>query len=268
MAKTKLTRKEIREDRVREVLLEVYTTLRRNRKYLLGGLLAVALLFVFTYAWETFQESRSHEIQQKFSEALRIQSAPLVTDETPADEHAHAGPKYEFATAEERTQKALEAFTEFSEEYGGTQLGDFARYYIAINQQKLGNSSEAEQVLRSLIDETGSEEVKNLARNHLAYVLQVQGNTTGMVEVLEEILVAPSEMLPRDTILMKIARGYEASGNPEAALENYQKLQAEYPGGQNAQSLQSRIDILKGELGITDEAPAEEETAAEEMPEA
>jgi predicted negative regulator of RcsB-dependent stress response len=268
LAKTKLTRKEIREDRVREVLVEVYRTLRRNRRYLLGGLLAVALLFVVTYAWETFQESRSNEIQTRFSEALKIQSAPLVTDETPPNEHDHTGPKYEFATAEERTQKALEAFTEFSDEYSGTQLGDFARYYIAINQQRLGKSSEAEQTLRSLIDETGSEELKNLARNHLAYVLQMQGNTAGMVEVLEEILADPSETLPRDTVLMKLARGYEASGNPEAALENYQKLQAEYPGGQNAQSLQSRIDILRGELGITDEAPAEEENAAEETPEA
>jgi len=249
LARKKLTRKEIRQDRIRSVLVEVYEWLAANSKYLFGVLGAIVVVFVASYGWENFQQGRQREIQQRFSEALEMFEAPVGNEKPEQQDPLTIPPKYRFDTEAERNEKALEAFSSLAADYPNTSVGQFSAYYQAILEQRSGQSQQAEATLRTLIQETDELETKNLARNYLAFVLGTQGKTEEAVALLKEILDEPSIDFPRSSILLKMARAYDSMGDHEAALDNYRKLKAEFPSSQESRAVQARIDLLEAELG-------------------
>ncbi len=260
MAPKRLTRKEIKEDPIQDILKQLAQGLSDNAKYLAGAALAVALIFAAVYSWQRFSSGRQEEIQSQFAEALKIYHSPLESEVPTGGEK----PEYQFKTAEERSQKALEAFKALVKEHGGSSVGVFSRYYIALIEQDLGQKNQATSDLEALIASSSEPEVAALARSTLAQIYAADGKTEQAIEIWKKLLDGPDNKFPRDGILLDVAQAYETLGNKEEALKEYRKLLAEYPQSSHTRQVQVRVDLLEAAVGAnaeaTPEKPAEPKT--------
>ncbi len=250
MAPKRLTRKEIKEDPIQDALKQLAQGLSDNAKYLAGAALAVVLVFAAVYSWQRFSSGRQEELQSQFAEALEIYHSPLES-EVPADGEK---PDHQFKTAEERSQKALEAFKRLVEEHGGSGVGHFSLYYVALAEHDLGQQEQAVSDLEALIAKSNEPEVSALARNTLAQFYEAGGKTEQAIETWKRLLDGSDSKLPRDGILLKVAQAYETLGNKEEALKEYRKLLAEYPQSTHTRQVQVRVDLLEAAVGANAEA--------------
>ncbi len=269
MAAKRLTRKEIvRKDRIQQTLTETSGWLVRNLTYILGIAAILILAVGATYLWRSFQQSSQAEVQNKFSDALAKYHARVAEEEDFSSDSAEVegsppSTKYEYATAQERSEAALSAFREVTEEYPGTRLGTFAQYYVGLALIDLDIEAEAREELNSLIAEAKFPDIVNLARNALAQLAVSEGNEEEAIRLLNEILDEPSSNFPQQMVLMRLAESYEAVGDSQAALRTYRRVSAEYPGSTFATKSDAKIDALELR-GVTVE---EDELQPPETPE-
>jgi predicted negative regulator of RcsB-dependent stress response len=247
VARKRLTRKEIvQEDRIHFTLAAIYDWGTHNSKLIVAALVVVALSIVGLYIWRDYQETQREQVQAHFADALEVFHAPVSSDmESAEQERQMATAKYVFDTREERHQKSLERFSEIAEDYSGTDLGEYARYYVAISKHQLGNPSEAREALTSLISDTRQKLLRNLARHYLAELAMQDGDHDEAILRLNEILEEPTGNFPAQLVLMRLGEAHEAAGNRDEALRNYRRVTAEYPTSEDSRQAQSRIDRLE-----------------------
>ncbi len=83
-------------------------------------------------------------------------------------------------------------------------------------------------------------------------VLVSQGKRPEAIEVWRQILDNPAPNFPRDQLLARLGQASEEAGQPEAALDYYRKLVAEFPSPRGAPH---RIPGGGAELEAPEEAP-------------
>ncbi|MGW8178703.1 MAG: tetratricopeptide repeat protein [bacterium] len=269
MAAKRLTRKEmVRQDRIQQTLTETSGWLVRNLSYILAAVAIVLVSLAAVYLWTSYQESVESELQTKFSDALAKYHA-TVTEEVLEDSSNNQPPqdpatKYEFATTQERSESALAAFKELSEEYSGLRLGALSKYYMGLTLMDLEKPDEAKSVLSSVISDSEFPDISNLARNSLVQLAVSEGNEKEAIRLLKEILDKPSLNFPEQLALTRLAQSYEAVGEHEEALRTYRKLSAEYAGTSFANKSDARIEYLELRgVTIEEEEPGEEIESSE-----
>ena len=251
MAGKRLTRKEIvRQDRIQQTLTETSSWLVRNLNYLLlaTGIVVLALLGV--YLWQLYSQSVEDELQTKFSDALAMFHGSLADDQSasglPGEEATPPNQtKYQFETAEERSEAALGAFRDLSEDYEGLRLGALARYYVALTLMDLEKPDQARSELEGLIAESEYPDINNMVRNSLVQIAVAHNDHEEAVAQLQKILDEPSPNFPQQVVLSRLAQSYEALGNDEEALKVYKQIKAEYAGTAAATESESRIKYLE-----------------------
>ena len=256
----------VRQDRIQQTLTETSGWLVRNLSYILAGIAIVMVALLASYLWQSYQQSVQAELQASFSDALAKYHASVVEEEDdqlppdPADAEANQAPrtKYEYETAQERSEKALSAFRELSEEYSGMRLGALSQYYVGLALIDLDKLDEAKTALTSLISEAEFPDITNLARNAMVQVSVSEDNGQEAIRLLNKILEEPSPNFPQQMVLTRLAQNYEAVGDFEAALRNYKKISAEFAGSTFATKAESRIEYLELR-GVTVEAEGPEE---------
>ena len=251
----RLTRKEIvQEDRIYSVLSGFSQWAVVNRTPLVVGSGIVVLSLLGFYLWQGYQESANQEAQKLFAEALDTYHAPVrelnpEPDSEPGAENPNQPPEpppvYRFETVAERRAAAELAFEKISDDYSGTRIGFFSRYYLGLIGRHNDDTSKARQHLRWVVDNSGDSDVRNLSRNVLADIALGEENHEEALTHLQQLLGDPTPQVPEQTVLMRIARTHEALGNVEQALENYRKITNDYPTSSQAGEAQSEIDRLE-----------------------
>lgn len=275
MAAKRLTRKEIvQQDAIGKTLTETSHWAVENIKYIVAAAAIVILVALATFVWRTYSESRNAELQTAFGDALAMYHAPIVTPEEASEtaedgqeaEAEQQGPtaedlaKYKFATEEEKFQKALAAFEDIAERFGGSRLGDLAVFYAALSQNELGQTEAGSQGLKDLVSRSSYADVRNLARNSMAQTAYEAGDVAGSIQLLGEILNDDAANFPKQIILMRLAQTYEAQGDLQSALENYRRVTAEFEGTPSANQAASKVTDLETRTGVK---PATEESEPE-----
>lgn len=249
----RLTRKEIvQEDRIYSVLSGVSQWAVVNRTPLVVGSGIVVVSLLGFYVWQGYQESSNQEAQKLFAEALDTYHAPVKelapdpdSDSENQDQPPEPPPEYRFDTVTERRDAAEAAFEKISDEYSGTRIGFFSRYYLGLIGRQSDNASKARQHLTWVVDNSGDSDVRNLSRNVLADIALGEENHEEALTHLQQLLGDPTPQVPEQTVLMRIARTHEALGNVDQALENYRKITNDYPTSSQAEEAQSEIDRLE-----------------------
>ena len=104
----------------------------KNQKFILGGLVALALLvggyFVYKFLYMAPRE-------QKAIEAIAVAEGLFAQDS--------------FATALETSSGAYEGFLDIIDNYGGTKTANTAKFYAGISYLNLGKFESAEEYLES-----------------------------------------------------------------------------------------------------------------------
>ncbi len=239
-----LTRKEIiQEDKIHSVLSRSMEWFTDNSRYLAIATGLVVVGFASVYLWNYLSKSTNERLQAQFGDALAIYSAPAGQERNAADPPS----KYSFASTEERHKKALAEFSKIAEDSPNSDVGQFARYYVALNQYKLGHASEARKTLQALLEAADEPMVKTLAANYLAQLAEAEKNNQQAVEFLTKTLQDSTPGFPKSTVLFRLGENYEAMGKTQEAVKQYKRIVTEFPDSPESQRAKARIDALPKE---------------------
>jgi predicted negative regulator of RcsB-dependent stress response len=241
----RLTRKEIvQEDKIHSSLVGLLDWFNKNAKLLAIAGVVVLLAIGGTYLWRHLNRSQNEELQASFADALQIHSAPAGKDAT-TNTAAPTSNKYSFATTQEREQKALAKFKQIADESPGSDIGQLARYYVALNQYQLGKTAEAKSTLESLVGDADTAVTRNLARGMLIQLSEQANNHEQSIKMLSQILAEPTPAMPKNVVLFQMGQIYETMGKNDEASKRYKEITTEFPNSDEAKQAEAQLARLK-----------------------
>ena len=178
----------------------------RQILYILGGLLALAILGGIFYSWQLRQAG---EAQAALGKAIEINEAQVSASPVPNS------PVPVYPTDKERAEKAVAAFEEVANKYG-SPYKEKAQYFIALNKLKL----DREAGLKELegLSGNGNREVAGLSKFALAEARAADGKYDDAANLYGDLLKQSSGIVSPDTLNYSLASVYEKQGKkPEAA---------------------------------------------------
>ena len=231
MARTKMTRHQLKEQDEITTSLQRVTEFAVNRQkelIIAGGALLVIVLAVI--GWTLYSSSRNTQAQIQLSETIRV-----FNDTTKADKE-----RFEATIAE--AQKTVDA-------YGSLPVGAIAQYYIGLSQEGLGDTPKALETLQATIDR-GEPIIKGVAQFALAGIHKKHGDSPKAVAAYKQLY--DSGDYSKSAVAFELATLFEATEQPNQAVEYYQKLVSEFP---ESPFRQYADEALK-RLGVPAPAPA------------
>jgi tetratricopeptide (TPR) repeat protein len=224
VARTKMTRHQLKEqDEITTSLQRVTELVYSRKKELIIGGSVLLVVIIAIVGWTLYASSRNTKAQIQLSQAVRI------FDDTTKPDKA----RYEGTIAE--AQKTLDA-------YGSLPVGAIAQYYIGMSQEGLGDTPKAVQTLQAAIDRSSDPTIKGVAQFGLAGLHKKHGETQKAIEVYKQLY--DSGNYSKAAVAFELATLYEATDQPNQAVDYYQKLVSEFPESpfrQNADEALKRL---------------------------
>jgi tetratricopeptide (TPR) repeat protein len=188
---------------------------RRTVLYIVGGLIALAVIFGL---YRTWSNSRAEKASLALGKAIQIASARLDSD--PALPGA-TGPS--FPTERERAQRAVEEFQKVAAEYGSPHR-ELAKYFAAVNQLQVDRAKGLEEL--AALTKNDNDEVAARARFALAQAKESpapgedkERSREEAVALYQELLKDKNQIIPADAINLRIASIYERQGRRDEASD-------------------------------------------------
>ncbi len=142
-------------------------------------------------------------------------------------------------------------FESVIDQYEGTDAANLARYYVGTGKLKLGEIDAGISYLEEF--EKGDNMVSASAWGALGYAYEQKIDFAGAAAAYEKAAVTPEENdFTTPMYLMDAARNFESAGNPDRALEIYQRLKKDFPRYQSVadQTVDKYIYKLGGETDV------------------
>jgi predicted negative regulator of RcsB-dependent stress response len=144
-----------------------------------------------------------------------------------------------------RYEKAVEEARKTIDSYGSTSAGIIAKYYLAMSQDRLGDTASAEKNLQEVADH-GDSSIKGVAQFALAHVQAQHGGTAKAIETLTQLY--NSGNYPKSAVAYDLASLYEADGKQEQAKQYYGKVITETPDSRFRQDSESALKRMGAEV--------------------
>lgn len=192
----RLSRKELKTDRFAvEVQHSVEYMADHRRQVVRWGGIALAVLAAGLIVY--FYRQHAHSVRQDalFS-ALQVQNAnvgPAPNEFTLA-----------FPTQAEKDTAAQKAFTDVATKYSGSDEGNIAQYYLAINAIDQGKTAEAEKRFKEVAD-SGNKDVAALAKLALAQIYGSEGKIAEGESLLRPLIDHPTATVSKDQATFALA---------------------------------------------------------------
>jgi tetratricopeptide (TPR) repeat protein len=220
----------------------------------LGGLVVVLVLVAASIIGITIIRQRTEgRAQQLLADAMVALNAPVVPANAPPDQPgevpaaAQLGAEGSFATEEAKLAAALPKLQAAADAYPDTEQGITARYHLAGALATLGRHKEAiaayEDVSRRA--ESGSL-YGRMARLGKADTQAKAGELDAAIVTWKELASTTDDDLPKDAILMELARAYVAKGNREEARKTFTQLVDEHPTSPYLAEARAELESLQG----------------------
>jgi predicted negative regulator of RcsB-dependent stress response len=216
--------------------LQSFTELLETRKK--EVLIAVAVLIVLVAAfagWRAYSGKRNADASVQLASAI----AAFEESNTKSDK---AG--YEKAVAEAR--KTIET-------YGSTTAGVIAKYYLAMSQDRLGDTASAEKNLQEVVDR-GDSSIKGVAQFALAHLQAQHGSSAKAIETLTQLY--NSGNYPKSAVAYDLASLYEVGGQQEQAKQYYGKVITDSPDSRFRQESETALKRMGAPIPTPTPAPA------------
>lgn len=133
-------------------------------------------------------------------------------------------------------------FLDIIDEYGSTKVGNLANYYTGISYLHLGEYDLAITYLNKF--STDDMLIAPLAKAAIGDAYVELENFDKAIAAYKKALSINDNEFTTPTILVKLAAVYEASGEIEKALENLEKVKADFPKSTEATNVEKTIARL------------------------
>ena len=226
----RLTRKQIKEDKLVTMYGKATDYINENSKLLIGA--AVLIILVFVGIWAI----RSSRMAEEANASLE-----LARGKTAYDEGDYI--------------RAIDILRRAVEDYGGSKSGALAGLYLANSLYETEEFEEAERYYRIFSDKMSSNGL--LASSGLAGIAACLEHSENYAEAAKYYLEA-AEKYPKeiyaDRYLLDAGRCFMAADQSAEALNTLESLVEKYPESANVRTAEQYIAELKsGELVISSE---------------
>ena len=229
---SRLTRRDMKRDEVREGLGHVVDYVSDHGREIVLAIVAVAILVAAAGGWLLYRGQRSTAANNELARALLLYQAPI--DAVAPQPEDPVTPS--FANETERAEAAREAFGQVRERFGG-RVGAVAAAYLAEMATRDGDLATARELWAEAAKARTSALTTQVLLNRLA-ADRAEGRAEEALAELEQMLDGGSDRLPADVVLDQMATTLESLGREDEALEIYQRIVDEFP--QSAYSLRAR----------------------------
>jgi len=230
--------------------------LDRNRRAVLLGGGAIALIAIGAAGWSAWSTRGSTQASEMLAKAIAVMNAPVVPP-APADDGDEATPAVEtrpaavtpppgtYASERERLEAALPTFLDAAAVPASGQAGVSAAYHAAAVLGELGRFDEASVHYRRVREEAGAGLYAEMARLGLAEVAARQGDYEAAIQTWTDVSAGPAGVVPVDGALMKLGESYAMAGRPAEALETFHRIVDDHPESQYATPARDEIAKLE-----------------------
>lgn len=233
---SRLTRREMKRDEVREGLGQVVHYVREHGRELVLAIAAVAVLAAAIGGWLVYRGQRSDAANVELARAIRIYQAEIdAVAPQPDDEN-----EPRFADEESRAAAARAAFEGVRRRFGGNRVGAVATAYLAEIASSQGDLESARDFWAEAGEAKKSALTTQMYLNRLA-ADRAEGRGEQALAELEGLLDTGSERLPEVVVLDQIATTLEVLGRDEEARDVYQRILDDHPQSAYSQRARERV---------------------------
>ena len=201
------TRKDLKTDKFAEDVFDVFdwASVHKAEVARYGAILVVVVLIIVGVVYYNRGQAAARE--EALAKALRIDDATTGEVVQPANMH--------FDTEAEKDKARIQAFTELSAKYKGTQEAAVADMYLGSYAVDAGNLAEAEKRYKKVVDD-GPKAYAGLARLSLAQVYSSEGKMADAEKVLRDAIANPSLTVSKEHATIVLGQ-LLAQSNPAEA---------------------------------------------------
>jgi tetratricopeptide (TPR) repeat protein len=238
---TKLHRKELKQDEVREKISEAVRSVSLHSRevvYIIGLVLAVALIAMGWFYYEKHQEGKS---QKALASALKKLEAPVGVAAT----NPNVRSEFNYKTESEKYSAALKDFEQIIKDYGNTSAAEIARYQAGVCTYYLGDMKKAESYLKESTRVSDRNVLYYLSRIALANFYAGIGKYDEATKLLNEAIQKNKDFVPQENLLLQLADVYEKAGKAKESRDTLQKIADGYKDSPAAFQAENRLRELK-----------------------
>ncbi len=224
-------------------MVQVRNTVRRRRRALVvaGWITAAALVATGGgYGWQQWRVARASEL---LAAAMTVVDAPIVPppeapapgadgegDESPIEPpEPFVQPPGSYPSAAVKLEEAVPHLLGAADAYPTLPQGIAARYQAASALSALGRTEEARAQYRQVVELGGDRVYGQMARLGLAETHLMDGAYADAIAILEAESGAADSDLPRDAVLMRLARAHRLAGQPSEARGALARIVDDFP---------------------------------------
>jgi tetratricopeptide (TPR) repeat protein len=238
---TKLHRKELKQDEVREKISEAVRSVSLHSRevvYIIGLVLAVAVIAMGWFYYEKHQEGKS---QKALASALKKLEAPVGEAAT----NPNVRSEFTYKTESEKYSAALKGFEQIIKDYGNTSAAEIARYQAGVCTYYLGDLKKAESYLKESTRVSDRNVLYYLSRIALANFYAGTGKYDDATKLLNEAIQKNKDFVPQENLLLQLADVYEKAGKAKESRDTLQKIADGYKDSPAAYQAENRLRELK-----------------------
>lgn len=148
-----------------------------------------------------------------------------------------------FPTAQARSEAAINAFTDVTTTYPGTDAARTASFHLGSALMAAGRAAEAEQAFAAVAVE-GNTVRGQAARLGQAEALMAAGRTDDALKIYADLAAVRDGAMPVDGLLMQLGRASQRAGRTAEARAAFQRVVDEFPESGFLQAAQQQIAAL------------------------
>ena len=208
--KKKITKKEIKEDKLVTSYFQASTWYQNNKRIVNGAITVVVVLAIAAFAYANNVRTNNLNATTELGKVLRYY-----------DEG-----KYDVAIYG-NLQENIRGLQAIVDDYGSSKAGELARFYLAnaYYQQR-----DYDNALKNYLDASASDElITTSAIAGAGACYEAKGNYAEAATYFEKAAMKYGKVVTIPENLFRAAQNYAAAGSKERAVELYKKLKKEYP---------------------------------------
>jgi predicted negative regulator of RcsB-dependent stress response len=228
------TRHQLKEDRFSRVTIDAaeataHWSVEHKSKVIVGAIVVLMVAAAAFGSWY-FMNQQDQRASAELSQAVRTLEMPVRPAGMPPQ------PEYpSFASGKERATEAHKEFQAIVDKYPHTKSGDFARYFLGLMAEELGDHAAAETQLKA-VAAVHDDDVAALANFALASVYRNTDRPKDAIAIYKKLIDKPTSSVSKVTAQLELGETYKANGQPVDAKLIYQQVQKENPSSPTAPS--------------------------------
>ncbi|MGA9039262.1 MAG: tetratricopeptide repeat protein [Terriglobales bacterium] len=233
------TRHQLKQDRFSQVTIDAaeataHWSVEHKNKVIAGAVILVVVAAAAFGSWY-FMNQQDLKASVELGDATRTLDTPVRPAGMPPQ------PEYpSFASAAERATAAHKQLQTVVDNYPHTKSADFARYFLGLTAEDLGDHAAAESQLKAVAS-VHDDDLAALANFALASVYRDTNRPKDAIAIYKQLIDKPTASVSKATAQLELAETYKANGQPVDAKQIYEQVQKENPSSPVAPSAANQI---------------------------